>query len=431
MDILAIIAYLMFLAISFLLYKRLSNPIVFFNLIWLVWITVSTTDFLGFYAPSGSVYKMFIIGGIVFNVFGHLFMLIVKIITSKNNSFKTKVTPYYEYRKLIFSVLQVIIFAYYMSKAIELLVSFSAGMGYDEVRGFYYSEDNFSSPFEYRIVTFLFDPMVMVSEIVFAINIFDKQYNKFITLLMFCNIFLRSIISGGRMIIFELSVFIVVNFIYQYRTYIKYKKGKLKVGVVVSAATLVAAYMTSGRVAEENTLAMGAVKTLISNFTGPFTFFSILNRNGTYTTPQFGSVMFAGITDTVKMVTNGLGLTEFNLLRNDIGLVLADYQYIGTKYFNAMPTMYYYFICDFGRNWYFVGLIIFAFIAVVVYSYCNRTKSCKALAIYLLMMLIIAESSMSWLPFNTSFIMAIIYALFFLSNEKLPKIKQKIGVPEE
>ncbi len=430
MDILAIIAYLGFLAVSFLLYRRLSNPIVFFNLIWLLWITVSATDFLGFYAPSGQIYKMFIIGGIVYNVFGHLFMFIAKMVTSKNNSFKTKATPYYEYRKIIFSVLQLIIFAYYMSKAIELLISFSAGMGYDEVRGYYYSEDNFSSPFEYRIVTFLFDPMVMVSEIVFAINIFDKQYNKFITIIMFCNIFLRSIISGGRMIIFELSVFIVVNFIYQYRTYIKYKKGKLKVGVVVSAATLVAAYMTSGRVAEENTLAMGAIKTLVSNFTGPFTFLSILNRNGTYTTPQFGNVMFAGITDTVKMLTNGLGLTEFKLLRNDIGLVLAEYEYIGTKYFNAMPTMYYYFICDFGRNWYFVGLIIFALIAVVIYTYCNKTKSCKALAIYLLMMLIIAESSMSWLPFNTSFVMAIIYAFFFLSNEKLPKMKQKIGVAE-
>lgn len=430
MDIIAIIAYLGMLTVALLLYRRLSNPIVFFNLIWLLWITVSTTDFLGFYAPGGHIYKMFIIGGIVFNVFGHLFMLIAKIFTSKYSASKTKQTYYYEYRKLIFSALQVIIFAYYMSKAIELLISFSAGMGYDEVRGFYYSEDNFSSPFEYRIVTFLFDPMVMVSEIVFAINIFDKQCNKFTTVIMFCNIFLRSIISGGRMIIFELSVFIIVNFMYQYKTYIRYKKGKLKVGIVVSVATLVAAYMTSGRVEEENTLAMGAVKTLISNFTGPFTYLSILNANGTYTTPQLGNVMFAGITDTVKMLTNGLGLTDYPLLRNEIGLVLADYQYIGTKYFNAMPSMYYYFICDFGKNWYFMGLIIFAFIAVTVYSYCNKIKSCKALAIYLLMMLIIAESSMSWLPFNTSFIMAIVYAFFFLSNEKLPKMKQKIGVAE-
>ena len=76
-------------------------------------------------------------------------------------------------------------FVYYMSKAVELLIFLRSGMGYDEVRGFYYSEENFSSSFEYRIVMFLFDPVVMVSEIILAINIFDKQYNKFTTILMF------------------------------------------------------------------------------------------------------------------------------------------------------------------------------------------------------------------------------------------------------
>lgn len=430
MDIIAIVAYIVLFVISFILYRRLSNPIVFYNLIWLVWITVSTTGFLGFYTPGGHIYKMFIIGGFAFNLVGHFLMLLEKVFSSKSKGSKTKPTPYYEYRKIIFTFLQFVMFAYYMSKAVELLISLRSGMGYDEVRGFYYSEENFTSPLEYRIVMFLFDPIVMVSEIIFAINIFDKQCNKVTTILMFCNIFLRSIISGGRMIIFELSVFIVVNFVYQYRNYIKYKKGKLKVGVVVSIATLVASYITSGRVQEENTLAMGAVKTLISNFTGPFTYLDILNRQGNYTTPKFGNVMFAGITDTFRMLTNGLNLTDFDLLRNDIGLVLADYCYIGSKYFNAMPSMYYFFICDFGKNWYFVGNIIFAIIAVGAYAYSKKAKSCKALAIYLLIMLVIAESSITFLFFNTSFVMAIFYAFFFLSNDKLPKIKQYGGVTE-
>lgn len=427
MGIIAIIAYLLLFIISFILYRKLSNPIVFYNLIWLIWITVSTTGFLGFYTPGGHIYKMFIIGGFVFNLVGHFMMLLEKVFSSKSKESKTKPTPYYEYRKMIFTFLQVVMFVYYMSKAVELLISLRSGMGYDEVRGFYYSEENFSSSFEYRIVMFLFDPVVMVSEIIFAINIFDKQYNKFTTILMFCNIFLRSIISGGRMIIFELSVFIVVNFVYQYRNYIKYKKGKLKVGIVVSIATLVAAYITSGRVAEKNTLAMGAVKTLVSNFTGPFTYLDSLIRQSSYTTPKFGNVMFAGVTDTFRMLTNGLNLTDFELLRTNIGLVLSEYIFIGSKYFNAMPSMYYFFICDFGRNWYFIGNVIFAIIAVIAYAYSKKAKSCKSLAIYLLIMLVIAESSMTFLFFNTSFVMAVFYALFFLSNEKLPKIKQNSG----
>lgn len=318
-------------------------------------------------------------------------------------------------------------FIYYVGKAVEMLSSLNAGMGYDEVRGFYYSEENFSTPFEYRIVTFLFDPMIMVSEIVFAINIFDKQYNKFTAILMICNIFLRSIISGGRMIIFELSVFIVINFIYQYRNYIKYKKGKLKVGIVVSLATLVASYITSGRVEEQNTLAMGALKTLISNFTGPFTYFDILYRQGSYTTPEFGNVMFAGITDVFRMITNAFNLTNSDLLRTQIGLVLADYSYIGSKYFNAMPSMYYFFICDFGTKWFFIGNIFFAAISVCTYIYCRKKKTCRALGLYLLVILMIAESSMTFLFFNISFVMTILYSLFFLSNDELPKIKKCAG----
>ena len=427
MDMIAIIAYFLLLVTSFIIYRRLSNPIVFYNLIWLLWITVSTTGFLGFYSPGGHIYKMFIIGGAVFNIAGHLLMLFYKIITSKSSDSKERPTPYYEYRKLIFTFLQVVMFIYYVGKAVEMLSSLNAGMGYDEVRGFYYSEENFSTPFEYRIVTFLFDPMIMVSEIVFAINIFDKQYNKFTAILMICNIFLRSIISGGRMIIFELSVFIVINFIYQYRNYIKYKKGKLKVGIVVSLATLVASYITSGRVEEQNTLAMGALKTLISNFTGPFTYFDILYRQGSYTTPEFGNVMFAGITDVFRMITNAFNLTNSDLLRTQIGLVLADYSYIGSKYFNAMPSMYYFFLCDFGKNWYFIGNIILAVIIISVYVHCKKEKTCKALAMYLLVMLLIAESTMTILFFSTSYVMAIVYALFFMSNDKLPKMKKKLG----
>ena len=110
MEMIAIIAYLGFLAVSFLLYKRLSNPIVFFNLIWLVWITISATGIMGFYAPGGHIYKMFIIGGAIFNLFGYLFMFIAKIISSKKNYSKTKTTAYYEYRRILFIVLQIIIF---------------------------------------------------------------------------------------------------------------------------------------------------------------------------------------------------------------------------------------------------------------------------------------------------------------------------------
>lgn len=427
METLAVVIYSILLVISLILYKKISNPIVFYNLIWLLWIAVSTTDFLGFNSPSDRVYKMFIIGGIVFNICGHLFMLLEKLLSKENKKKVIRPTLYYEYRKLIFVALQIIIFVYYFSKAIELLSSFNSGMGYSEVRGYYYSEDNFSSPFEYRIVTFLFDPLIMVSEIIFAINIFDKQYNWFATVLMFCNIFLRSIISGGRMIIFELSVFIIMNFVYQYRNYIKYKKGKLKAGVVVSIATLVASYITSGRVEEENTLALGAIKSLVSNFTGSFTYFSVVDGMQKYTAPKLGRVMFAGITDIFSMVTNSIGLTDVTLLRNDVGLILADFYYIGGKYFNAMPSMYYFFICDFGTKWFFIGNIFFAAISVCTYIYCRKEKTCRALGLYLLVILMIAESSMTFLFFNISFVMTILYSLFFLSNDELPKIKKCAG----
>lgn len=425
MEIISILAYIFFLAVSLILYRKLSNPIVLYNLIWLLWITVSATGFLGFYMPGDHIYKMFIIGGVAFNLVGHIGMLIDKAISSKKKNFVIKSTPFYEYRKIIFTVLQVIMFAYYVSKLVELMVAFSFGMGYDEVRGFYYSEENFSSSFEYRIVMFLFDPMIMVSEIVFAVNIFDKQYNKFTTVLMFCNIFMRSIISGGRMIIFELATFIILNFLYQYKTYIKYKKGKVKVGVIVSVATVVAAYITSERVQEENTLAMGAIKTMISNFTGPFTYLDILNRHNYFTEPKLGRVSFAGLTDMFSMFTNGLNLTDFELLRTKVGLILENFIFIGTKYFNAMPSMYYFFICDFGKKWYFIGNALMAIIVVFTYCYSRRYKTTKSLAVYLLMALLIVESSMTFMFFSTSFVMAILYVLFFMSNDVLPKLNSR------
>lgn len=416
MPVLSLGAHLILFIITFVVYKKISNPFVFFNLIWSILIGISIIGTSGINKPSDEIYMIFLLGGISFNIFGVAFMLLDKMIRPQDKLYVKKTYMKEATKRRIFIILNIVILLYYVYKGVELISSLLSGVSYENIRGYYYSDDFFTNTYEYLIVTYLFDPIIIVAEIIFAINMLDKKYSK-MAIIMLANIILRALISGGRMIVFEFGIIVLLCFLIK-RKYIKdNRKMKLEMFVIFLVAIIIAGTISAGRAEEEQGFFVGIYKTLIGNFTGSFTYFSILDNIGRYFSNSFLSVVFAGIADMFAMITNFLGLTSVELTRNTIGTILSKFYHIGELSYNAMPTMYYYFYGSLGNLGVVLGTAIMSCYCTFAYKQNKRYNTYKSLAFYLLMMLVVIESPMKWLPFDSSFIMAMFYINIFVSNK--------------
>ena len=339
---------------------------------------------LGITIPEGKIYKFFLIGGISFNLMLGLldFGERQSILRYKSRSHKKIITNKVKY--ILVLTLNIIMFVYYVCKGARLIDKFGfSAEAYLSVRGNYYSTENFGSSLEYNIVMYLFDPMLYVNSTIFAINLFDKKYKTFTLSLMFINLILRMLISGGRMIVFELGVCILLAYIHTHtkRKRIKLSKSqkrkKRMMYGLLAIAIVGATYVTVLRAGQNSLFEGNALVTL--------------------------------------------GITHVDITQNALGTILSEFFHIGKLSYNAMPTMYYFFISDFRRFGLIIGPALLAIYTFIADLRKRKNFTYKNFALYILAMLIIVESPMMWLPFKTSFIVANFLTAFLLSSDKINK----------
>lgn len=424
MEAVAISVFCVFFVISFVVFRKLGHPAVVFNLIWGVFIAISTLGLAGLSIPGQIIYFYLTVGGTVFNTVMLLFAGSKKLLHIHYKEKTSKKILSAKVKHGIVITINIIMLFYYIYKLTKVINVIGAGSYYD-VRGFYYSSDNFSSSLEYNMVTFVFDPMLTVTSIIFAINMFDKHYSTFSLAVMFFNVALRMVVSGGRMIMFEFAACIIVAYFatYKYRSKIRRTKRehrrRIIIGIVLTGAIIAAAYITELRGGQEDTLAGNAFSTFVSNFTGSFSYFDVLNKNHKYVADLNGRATFAGIIDPFIMLARFFKITDVDIAQNTVGNVLSEFYLLGKHSYNAMPTMYYFFKTDFGNFGMVIGPVILSIYCYICEKGRRQYKDYKHLGLFMLMMLAVIESSMTWLPFKTSFIMANIFTAILLTNDKI------------
>lgn len=428
MALYAFVTHAVLLVISFIIFRKISNPIVFFNLIWSVLIFISMLDVTGINTASDTVYKMFLLGGLSFNIVGVSLYLVNLLLVKKNDTKKNKKILNDDLKCKLIVAVNVLMLIYYVYKAVVVFRGTVAYGNYDEIRDYYYSNENFSSTFEYITVLYLFDPMLYVDSIFASINLFERKYSKYITALLITNIVLRTVISGGRMILFEFVACVVFAYFSLYLPHIKKtlsherRKGQFGIVLIMFAALIIAAYITRLRGGQDKSLSQNVISTLVSNFTGSFTFFSILDDYRKYIFDFNLRATFAGIIDPVYMFLRFINLTNSEIAQNSIGDLLSGFYSIGDHYYNAMPTMYYFFVTDFKATLGpIIGPAILAIYSFVTDILRRRRATYKTLAVYMLMMLTLVESPMTWLPFKTSFVIANLFAIILISNDSIKR----------
>lgn len=419
MQILAFGVYACMLVFSVLIYRKFSNPFVLFNFIWMFLIGVSCIGYFGIETTSDQVYRTFLIGGVACNLLGLLLSFVRGVLFQRVPTFKRKIFLNDRFKKRLMLFLQLVIAVYYVVKGVMLVRYLLSGGAYSEVRKRYFSAEYLSSNAEYLALVYIIDPIVLVTEIVFSLNMVKRQYSVFSLLVMLFNIVMRAAVSGGRMILFELVLLVIFSLLLnkQNRTWLS---SGVKALLVVGAGAVGAVNITAGRTGNRNIGFFATIaETIAVNFTGSFKYYSILDQWSRFASSSNGRSVLAGLFDPFISLGRFLGLTDAVTAQNEIGNLLADFYTIGDYSFNAMPTMYYFFQTDFGNAGPVFAGICLALILFFAYRNHRTQGTEKSFAYYLLALLVLLESPMIWLPFRSSFVMAVFYTALLVSNQSL------------
>lgn len=417
--------------LSWAVYRKLRHPFVLFNFIWLVLLAISCIGSSGIRPSDASVYSMFLYGGIAFNATGYLLYGVGMPIVKRFSVRKKHIFLSENFKKRSLTIVQCVLAIYYIAEGISLLHFLLQGGSYTMVRSRYYSTEYMGSELESILLTYFIDPMILTTEILFAMNLVSRRYSVFTNVLMLFNIVMRAFVSAGRMILFELALILIFAMLEVGTNKMRGPKRRkrftqrLWILLLVCFGAVGAVGITVGRTGGNNGKSFFATiaETLAVNFTGSFKYLSILLSKGRLPFYSDGRSVLAGLIDPFIMLGRALNLTVMPTAQNEIGNILADFYYIGSYSYNAMPTMYYFFYTDFGKNGVYIAGIVLAVIMFFAYQNYRRRGTVKAFSYYLLALLILCESPMQWLLFKSNFLFAIFYVAFFAGNYLLFEAK--------
>ncbi len=420
----AVLFFLIASIVSYKVFKNIVHPVVVFNIIWLIVLATSSyiVEDLGYYKPSLKIYNIFLLGGVCFNVGA----ILLKVLLPHKRSIKStkRFTSISKKKTKVFLFAEIILAIYYSIKSIYILKLLLSGQTYDAIRDMYFSDEMQTSPIEILFILFIFDPLLIITEILLPINLFNNIFPKKFNYIMLLNLLLRSFFTAGRTAVFETGCLILVAAIY-FGAFKGANKRKL-FGFITGMFALFysMALISSQRRGGEFGIIEIAFINLTSYFTGSFPFFEDLLNSKDYLPPTYGIVTFGGFFDIVIHFLRIFHLTNMPLTYISVGSILAEFRPIGDNLsYNAMPTMYYYFFTDFRETGFIIFPFLFGCVSIIVYRKLKHSGTLLSYVYYSFLMLLIIESSFNWQLSRIPFILAILYVYLYL-NKKEP-IKNK------
>lgn len=419
MRIICLFAFVIMLILSYLRSRSVFAPSCLFNLVWTILISISIIGVKGIDSPIEDVYFVFFIGGLLFNI-GVLLEEAISLhgcISRSRSSFFMNIGQW-STRGIVklFWVVEFLLLGYYLLKGIALLQQLGGGMAYNAIRSYYYSDEFLSSQFEYFLISYVFDPFILITEIIFAVNLVKQELPPALSSIMFINILLRAVISGGRMVLFEFAIIVICCFLILRNDDRKSIKTPIISIFVISILAIGAVMISTGR-GQEGTFLEKIWEMLVVNFTGSFTYFGKMLTSNSFSDPTYGGTTFAGLIDPFINLFKVIGFMTIPTRQILVGNITSKFLVIGTYSYNAMPTMYYYFMNDLQ----YVGIILFSLLFGMfigkTFRFLKRECNIRRFLIFVVLVLTVVESPMSWLMFKSSYVLAMAYIYFIFKNQ--------------
>jgi len=382
-----------------------------FNAIWIFVIFLVGINVNNLYVPTTKALTLIFIGLICFNL-----PFTVELFLKTNKGRHSKITSTdknkHNKAKSIIFLLQIFVLIAMLPLLLRV-ISIVLTQGYEVVR---YAYTNPKS--EYSFLSFI-EANIYIYYVIFPLLYATSLYTVFFwsigairkknIMLMIINTSVLTFISGERTHYFALLVFFLAAFFIS-RSMNKRKQNKRSRNIVLLVLIVLVAFVvvTVGRGISNQSIIRKLSDTVVLYFSGGVHIFSITISNPTnYGLDKltYGLASFSGLASLITTFTYvifGIPKTgPFNT--SDIQLYISGNIQIGeSTYMNAFPTMYYYFIRDFGYMGVIILPIIFSTFILYLYKLYGE-RHVLASIMYLYITFLIVMTVNWWEPQRTEF----------------------------
>lgn len=386
-----LLIFIVLLVMSLLLTKMIKGTLMcvnaIFNIVWCVFLGISSLNLYGLYTPSKKVYLYAIIVIFIFNIvslgFGY--------IGNKSNIMVQKEKIFYN--KTLLYLLNIAAYAFsakYIIQSINILKKH----GFFMMRYYTTGAGGYSETSNLLIFQWVVLPIFILTIIVNAINMSKKNIKWPLLVMTILDVGLYVLLFGGRYIIVR---FVFITLI----TYLWFERGKIlnliknhKIIITFMVVVFfIIVYLTSKR-SIANLNFMGNV---ITYFTGPFTFLSKLLESSELTQPLYGKAVFGGLYNFIYAIIKILFGFEYNGSDVIITSITSQYIRIGeSTLYNSLTSIIYPFLCDFGVFGLIIDTTIFAFLCNSIEKKAYKSMNIMWSIIYLYITFVVFDSVLQY-----------------------------------
>ncbi len=344
-----------------------------FTFFWCLILALSSFGLYGLYVPSTYVYVISFVSVIVFNL-PFLVGRKVKKYSVSANDIQGSIS-------LKYLVLGHIVAYYFAFPYLKYSIEFVAKNGFSAIRGVEL-EDIGQSTYIALGFQWICLPFFTITIIFCAIKIAMQQTNKLLLVLALLDTFTYAIIYGGRYIILKFLFYIFAAvIIVSGGKILQIIKKHLKIIILGALGISLLVYLTSLRSLSNMTF----LGNMVGYYVGSLSLLSELvgkNLQGAYL--GYGHMTFGFIINLFMAALKLVFGIEYMGSDTIFTSFAGNYHFIGNNIkTNALPTALYAFILDYGKEFFFVGVLILAIFSAVIEKRFYKKQTVRNFAIYL------------------------------------------------
>lgn len=405
----------------FIVTKKTFNPFSILNFWWGIGITLSTFGLYGIKIPEPYTYFIFFIGLFFYNLGGFFLVALsrdnVKHLKSEQN--EKKIT--YVIIERVVNIFMLISLIILILRSITVLkMVFLMGYSYENIRYYYFYTELIISGYGHLINQYLIVPIIIIGATFLTYQkMMLRISNKVSVMLLIFLVFLHAFSSGGRLIFIYATLSIIFSVIMSGNSKIN-QENLSKLIKVFSGVIVLITIMYFFTTFRGNDSFEEVIRTFILYFTGSYAYFErIISFQMDSQINLYGLAFFGGIADTFGLFSNILGIeyissssviAEYNQLYLDLG---------NHNYFNAFPTYMYTFMYDYGILGLIIGSLLFGLVTSLWYKNYLNYRSFSNLLLYIVIIVLVYESTMRWYGIFSTPWLIIMFALFVKLIDKI------------
>ena len=397
-------------------YRSVISPLIIFNLLWgVVLLLQPYSSEFGVY-PAGSETLTIVCVGIIGFDIGAVFLTARVHIGLLSEPCRYEIRPTVVRILITFSIFYLVYSAY---TSIGLLAS---GAEFLDIRTEYYSD----ASLDYYIKYYISMPLQYVTLIAAFISLKEKNFDFFLLGAAILTILLQVLQSGGRYIILN-AIYMLVVIVLFFKLHKKMTiKIKCLVGSILFLLVYGIIYLTGSRTTAYTSNMEWyeqIAHVFYTYFAGSVTYMDILLKLYPWIdSATYGINFFAGFISPAFSFLTFIKFLPYPEIFKMIGQYATVPVAIGSSvYYNAMPTMFMYFYMDFGLMGVFLESVLLGSISIKVFRKMVRQMDWLSIGQYLLISVLLLNSSERWFLYNPGFALTFVYLWFLCKKERRNK----------